>query len=50
MTLAHLPGYPLPDSHPFAGREAYQCSECEGISYPPDPNKGCPYCNEDEDE
>jgi rubrerythrin len=50
VSLTLLEGFQLPDAHPLAGREAYQCSVCEGISYPPDPDKGCPYCNEDDGE
>lgn len=38
-----LPGFALPPSHPLAGREAYQCDVCRGISYPADPSF-CPYC------
>jgi rubrerythrin len=47
--LKLLRGFALPDFHELAPREAYQCSECNGISYPPDPDKSCPYCNEEED-
>lgn len=50
MSLSHLAGYELPTWHPLAGREAFQCAVCQGISYPPDPKKGCPYCNDEEQE
>lgn len=43
MSLEHLPGFALPASHPLAGREAFQCDKCGGISYPPKADK-CPYC------
>ena len=45
--MRRLPGYRLPDWHPLAGREAYRCDVCRGISFPPDWTKGCPYCNEE---
>lgn len=54
--LTRLEGLALPASHPFAGRHAYQCSECRGISYPPGlvgrvvNVPGCPYCTDELDE
>lgn len=36
----------LPDYHPWPHKQGYQCSVCDGISFPEDPSE-CPYCAEE---
>lgn len=50
MTLERLDGLDLPAHHPHHGTQphAFRCSECGGLSFPPD-GKTCPYCNEEEE-
>jgi rubrerythrin len=40
----------LPDGHPLAPREAWQCDICHGIFYPngEQPTE-CPYCADEDD-
>lgn len=50
MTMTLVPGFRFQAPHPYAGRDAYQCSRCSGISHPDAPGAPCPYCAEREDE
>lgn len=51
IVAQHLPDLALPDGHPLAGCEAWQCLTCMGIFYPDAvmPRlSSCPYCMVDE--
>ena len=46
MTLRRVDGVDLPESHPWPSKEAFQCSECDGICFPAVLPNVCPYCGE----